>query len=64
MREYVTGYCPVHGENVEVQVNYVVGKAIGSPDIRKVDKVKCNVFDSSRPECSHCPIVFPTPQRP
>ena len=64
MREYVTGYCPVHDENVEVQVDYVVGKAIGSPAIKKVDKIKCDVFDSSKPECSHCPIVFQPLQRP
>lgn len=64
MRKYVTGHCPVHNEEVEIQVDYVTARSIGAPDTEKVDKFKCAVSDDTRSECSRCPIAFPSVQRP
>ena len=64
MRKYITGHCPVHNEEVEIQVDYVTARSIGTPDTEKVDKVKCEVLDHTRSECAHCPIAFPSMQRP
>lgn len=64
MRKYITGYCPVHNENIEIQVDYVTVRSIGTTDTEKVNNVKCKVFDYTRSECSHCPIAFPPMQRP
>ena len=64
MFRFKTGFCPVHNENVEVTVEYVTVKSIGTSDTEKVGSFKCGVSDNTRPECSRCPIVFPNTRRP
>ena len=59
MWETKTGYCPVHDQDVTIEVKYVAMRVIGTKNSqRKITADKCDVWDPSRSECSKCPIAY------
>lgn len=56
MWKLVSGYCPVHDEEREIEVKYSSINSIGSQPTEKPTEYKCSVHDLSHKECGRCPI--------
>ena len=58
MWETVSGYCPVHQQEMEISVEFVRGTVIDGKPQFKAGGYKCSADDSTNPTCSHCPIAL------
>lgn len=54
-----TGYCPVHKQNITVEIEYVEMRVTGTNITQKKQgNWKCLHADHTNIECSRCPIVY------
>lgn len=57
MWKYVSGECPVIGQETEIEVEYITVKRIGSECI-KAGNFKCSHADLTNGVCSQCPVFY------